>query len=424
MEKQKIPGMNFLREWKNKIKEKIDAKIHAHREASDERMRSDEMMSLSAKLRSHITRARLRTILLICAGVLLMGAVVIYTQVRVFHSYKILSSTERSDDSATHYVRLGKRTLKCNPNGVTCVNDSDAIQWNVTFTMQNPVTDICGKMVAVGDQRGQDVYIFDENGQVGHFQVEHTLMKIRVAAQGVVAAVLEDGEVTWVNVYDSQGSLLVEMRTSMSETGYPLDVDLSPDGQKMAVSYLTMDNSDIISKVAFYNFSSVGQNEAGNLVNEVEYTGSVVPQVSFLSGSYAVAVRDNGLTFFSGRQVPEQKTEITLGQEIISVFRSDDYVGIVTASDEEEQTHKYKMQLYRANGSKCGTRYFDMNYMDIAISGKKVLLYNDKNIVIYGTGGKKEAELTYESQILEMISAGGRRYDIITPDSTDRIKLR
>lgn len=421
MKKWEMPRIAFLGKWRDKIKERTDRR----RETSGNRMRSDEMMSLSVKLKTHLSKARLRTILLIGAGVLLIGIAVIYTQVRVLDGYRVLSSVERTDDETTSYVRLGNRLLKCNPNGVTCVNGSDVVQWNVTFTMQSPMVDTCGPMVAVGDQRGQDVYIFNKDGQVGHFEAEHTLMKVRVASQGVVAAVLEDGETTWVNVYDSQGTVLVKMHTSMSEPGYPLDVDLSSDGQKMAVSFLTMDNNDIISRIAFYNFSSVGQNESDNLVNSVEYPGKVVPQVSFLDNNYAVAVRDDGLTFFGGRQVPEQKAEITLQQEIVSLFQSEDYVGIVTLSDEEEPAHKYKMQVYRANGSKCGTRYFDMDYTDIAISGREILLYGNNEISVFSAGGKKEAELEYEKQILGMVKVGGlHRYEVITPDSTDRIKLR
>ena len=42
-----------------------------------------------------------------------------------------------------------------------------------------------------------------------------------------------------------QGTLLVKSKTTMNENGYPLDIDISADGQKLAVSYLTMDNKDV-----------------------------------------------------------------------------------------------------------------------------------------------------------------------------------
>lgn len=400
--------------------------LAVRREKAAEKMRSDEMQSLSEKLRLHKDQVRLRTILLAAAAIFLVCALVIFHHVRVFHGYRLQSSVERSDDTATEYVRLENRTLKCNPNGVTCVNDSNEVQWNVTFTMQDPVVDVCGSRVAVGDRSGREIYVFDKNGQVGRYETEYSLNKVRVASQGVVAAVLEDGENTIINVYDTDGNVIVTDKTSMSGgMGYPVDLDISSDGQKLMISFLGMNESNIVTTVAFYNFSSVGQSQSDHLVNSVEYEGHVVPQVSFLSNDYAVAIRDDGLTFFRGRQVPEQKGEITSEQEMISVFYSDDYVGFVTASDEEDQEHAYKMQIYRENGSKSGTCYFDMEYSEISASGDEIILYNSTDVEIYNAGGRKRAAFSYDKEITSIMNVSGfRAYEIITPQSTDRIRLK
>lgn len=419
-EKQTFPRIRFLEKWKDKISEKIDGV-----KTGKPGVQSDEMASLPSKLRALRQRVPLRIVLPAIAAIVLIGGVIVYSQIRVLRSYRILSSVERSDDSATGYVRLADRTLKCNPNGVTCVNDSNEVQWNVTFTMQNPVVDTCGSVVAVGDQRGQDVYVFDKDGQIGHFQTEYRLLRLSVASQGVVAAVLEDGELTWVNVYDSQGTIIVRIRTSMNELGYPLSTDLSPNGQKLAIAYLTMDNNDIKSQVAFYNFSSVGQNKTDHLVSEEEFPGTVVSEITFLNENYAAAFRDDGITFFSGRQIPEKKNEITVEQEIISVFHNEKYAGYVSASDEEEQKHKYKLQIYRANGSKCGTQYFDEDYTDIAAGDGEIILHGDSRIEIYAPDGSRNASVSYEKSIIDVIKIGGfHLYEIITRDSTDKIRLK
>lgn len=419
IKKIKLPRISFPGNWRENIKKRIESR----KEKAHADMQSDEMMSLSEKLKLHKSRVQLRTVIMAAVALAVIVGAVIYSRVRVFRHYTVVSSVERSDDAATSYVRLNNRMLKCNPNGVTCVNDSNEVQWNVTFTMQSPVVDVCGPTIAVGDQRGQDVYIFNKDGQVGHFEVEYTLMKIRVAEQGVVAAVLEDGEVTWINLYDSKGTLLVKSKTSMNENGYPIDIDISEDGKKMAVSYLTMDNKNVKTRVVFYNFSSVGQNQTDYQVNSEEYEATVVPTVRFLSDNYVVACRDNGITFFRGKQVPEQRAEVTVEQEIISIFYNDDYIGLITASDEEE--HKYKMQVYRANGSRCGTRYFDMDYSDIAIIDDEIIMYGLHDIEIYSADGRKTASLEYEKQILDMIKISGfRKYQIITQDSTDKIRLK
>lgn len=396
-----------------------------YKKKADQNMQSDEMLDLSSKLRLHKNKVRIRTAVILTIVLVASVGYGVYHHVKVYRHYTLVSGEERSDDNATQYVFLKKGCiLKCNPNGVTCVNKSNEVQWNTTFTMQNPILDICGTTVAVADQRGNEVYIFNENGLVGNFKVEYTLTKIRVAKQGVVAAVLEDGDVTWINVYDSQGNIIVKNKTSIGKAGYPLDMDISSDGLKMAVSFAGIQNQMLNFKVDFYNFSSVGKDQENNLVKEVEYENSVIPQVQFLGGGYAVVFRDDGVTVFSGKHVPEEKKNIAVEQEIVSTFYDDDYFGIITESDEEEQTHRYKMELYRKNGTKCFQTYFDMEYSEVKIHGEEVFLYNSSETMIYTTAGKLKYSAAYDKQISEVIPAEGLgKYMIITPDSVDIIKI-
>lgn len=420
-----IKGKQIRFSFLSKGKAKVDGIIDRIKEKSKRNMQNEEMMDLSLKLRLHQAAVRLRFIIIGSVAVILIAGLAVFNYVRVFHSYSVVNSVERSDDAVTEYIKVKKgRTLKCNPNGVTCVNDANEVLWNTTFNMQSLIVDSCGSTVVVGDQRGSSIYVFNEKGLLGNFEVEHTLMKVRVSKQGVVAAVLEDGETTWVNMYDTQGSVIVKNKTSMGGMGYPLDIAISSDGLKLIVSYLTTDKNNIKSCVAFYNFSSVGQAQLDYLVNSVEYEGHVVPEVCFLGNNRAVAFRDDGLTFFSGRQVPEEKNTIQIEQEMISAFCDDDYVGIVTASEENNE-HKYKLQMYRSNGGKSTTKYFDLNYTNIKVSDDEIIMHNSSEIEIYTVGGKKKFSAKYEKQILDVVQAdGSRKYTVVTQDSTDLIRIK
>ena len=75
---------------------------------------------------------------------------------------------------------------------------------------------------------------------MGKFTTEHSLTSVKVAKQGVVAVIMEDGEVTWVNVYDSEGNVIVKNKTSMGRnlqqrvllrirTSFPFDARMVPD---------------------------------------------------------------------------------------------------------------------------------------------------------------------------------------------------
>lgn len=429
MNSEKKTEFSIKDAWENAVSvitQKTGGFWEKGREKAENQMRSNEMLKLSVKLRLHKNKARVRTVLIGSIVLILAVGCGVYHHVRVFHHYTVISSKERSDDNATKYVVLKKGCiLKCNPNGVTCVNGSGEVQWNTTFTMQNPIVDVCGTTVAVADQRGSDVYIFNSKGLMGKFTTEHSLTSVKVAKQGVVAVIMEDGEVTWVNVYDSEGNVIVKNKTSMGETGYPISVDLSADGLKMAVSYLGLNHNNVESRIVFYNFSTVGQNQEGNLVNQVNLEGHIVPEVRFLENNYAVAFRDDGITIFRGNRVPEERSSIDIEEEIISVFDSDEYFGTITENMDEKHDEKYKLQVYRENGGSCFRAYFDMEYTNAEICDGEIVLYNNTEIRIYTTGGKLKFSASYEKPIIEIMPAsGGRNYTVVTQDSTDVIRIR
>ena len=61
------------------------------------------------------------------------------------------------------------------------------------------------------------------------------IVRAKVARQGVVAILLQDKDSNVLNIYNPYSnaeSLLVEIPTNVSEEGYPLDFDISPDGRK------------------------------------------------------------------------------------------------------------------------------------------------------------------------------------------------
>lgn len=57
------------------------------------------------------------------------------------------------------------------------------------------------------------------------------ILKARVARTGVVAAILQDNDKTWVDFYAKDGSLIAENQTRIDSPGYPVDIAVSPNGR-------------------------------------------------------------------------------------------------------------------------------------------------------------------------------------------------
>lgn len=98
-----------------------------------------------------------------------------------------------------------------------------------------------------------------------------------------------------------------------------MDVAVADNGVVMMIAYQYVDGSETTSYVAFYNFGEVGQNEDDRIVSGYTYEGVVVPQIQYL-GSSALALRDDGFTLYSGRQIPKETQTIKVEKEIVSTF--------------------------------------------------------------------------------------------------------
>ena len=71
--------------------------------------------------------------------------------------------------------------------------------------MSSPKLSVCGDYMAIGDVGANTVYIFNGSGTVGRLDLENPLQDLRVAGQGVVAAVLSDGASNQINLYNEAG---------------------------------------------------------------------------------------------------------------------------------------------------------------------------------------------------------------------------
>ena len=346
----------------------------------------------------------------------------IYHNMRVFQSYEVIKTSQRTDVTSTEFVEWKGKLLKYSSDGVVYMN-KDSIVWSSAYSIQTPIVHTCESMAVVGEQNGSQIYIYNtEEGQIGNFETLLPIKKVKVASQGVVAAVLEDGEVTWINLYDTAGNEIAKHRTSVIESGYPVDVAISPDGEKMAISFLRTTNGILNTRVVFYNFGIVGRSKTNHEVSSEIYENTIVPKIEYLTDKTAVAFRDNGFTVFEGSQIPEKQFETTFDQDIVSIFFDANTLGFVFQSDLSE--YRYKIQLYNLSGKKTMEQYIEEEFQDIKFSSGEIILHDTHTFSIYSKHGKKIFSGEYEDQIVDLMKISGfRKYLVITEGSMDQIRL-
>lgn len=361
-------------------------------------------------------------IFVVALAACIAGGFALYNSVHEFQDYVIVSSIPNEVSAGTQYRAAGKNLYRFNTDGISCVTRGNELKWSITYNMQAPIADICGNTMAVAEQQGNQIYVVDKDGLAGSFETLLPILKIRVSGQGVVAAVMQEDDVTWVNMYRADGTLITSDKTTIPDSGYPIDMDVSPDGEKLVVSYLKTNKGIISSEIVFYDFGQAGQSEDDHVIGRETFEETVMPEVYFISNSRAAAVSDHGYVVYRGAGAPKRAASVEFEEEIMGCFHDGKRIGFLFRGSTED--YNYHMELYNYSGRRRTSCDIDADFEEIKIENGQILMYSDEGCSIFTTSGRKRFSSGYEKEIADIFYFSEfRRYLIITRDSFDKIRI-
>lgn len=368
-------------------------------------------------------KALIRSGVTIAAVVAIVAGVFLFIQRRSYGDYKVVTRSEQEDTVSTKYMDMNGKVFRYSTTGASLVDTSQDTLWSSTYEMETPVADICNDTAVVYDQGGTSMVVFDKDGERGTISASYNIVKARVAGQGVVAAILDGGEDTWVNFYAKDGSLIAENQTRVDDPGYPLDIAVSEDGLIIMVAYQFVDGGTTTSYVAFYNFGTAGQNQIDNIVSGYEYEGVVVPQTAYLKDDVSVAFKDNGFVIYEGRQIPKESANVEVEEEIVSTFYDESHIGLVFRDDGKDKM--YTMKVYNTSGKELFQKSFNIPYTEIKMSGGQVVMYNASQICVISMQGVEKFNGTVdEGSINDFFKIGWNKYVLVLDNGVDVIKFK
>ena len=392
----------------------------------EKRQGTTKSIDYKEKIRSHKLTVFYRIVL----GILLIAAIaaflIIQWKNKVFSECVVVSSNPVTIVQGASVKNLGGYVLLYSKDGASCIDSKGNAVWNRTYEMQTPIVSICGQVVAIGDYNGRAIYVMDKNGTKGTVNTNLPLRSFCVSENCVVAAVLDDADVTRIYVYNANEDTetpIVESRATMDKSGYPVSISLTPNGKILAISYLYVDSGNMKSSVAFYNFGEVGKNEADNYVSGYDYLDTIIPYVQFMDNDTAFAVSDDRIVFFSGAERPTNIASNLLEEEVQSIYYNENYVGLVFINQSGESA--YRLDVYNASGSKVHSQLFDIEYTDIVFNKDQIIIYNDLDCQICSMQGVDKFTGEFEKNTSLVIPTSSTyKYIAVTTDSVDAIEMK
>jgi len=377
-------------------------------------------------LRDYGTRSkryrRNRAIILISLLVLMVvfGAVYLIRLFnRNYNDYEVMDRITNTEENLGGYLEYKGAVVRYSKDGAVAVDSKGNLLWNGSYEMTEPIADTCDDYVVIADRGGKQLHIFDRNGLAGSIQTNHTIIKVQVAEQGVVAVMMIDEDTSYLELYSKDGELLGEKINDMVKDGYPMDFSLSDDGKKIAATYLCVKNGEIVDNILFLNFGEVGQNYTDRTVGADIYDSAIIPRITFLDNDTVCAFKEDGLLIYSMEEMAEIFKTITLEGKIISVLHNEKYAGAVMENNEEK-----RLMLYDLKGSQVLDMAVDFDYDTVYLSGDEIIMFNDLSCVIYRTNGKEKFKYTFTTNISALYPINHLdRYFMVNPAEILEIRL-
>lgn len=408
----------MVNNMKDKKRNKTDNIVYMG--GSPEALKNNKEAAYRVRKQKNIKLAVLLVVIVIAA----VCAVVLLN--REYHGYKVQERNETQYENTAGYVQFCGNLLKYTPDGVSYIDANGNVVWTAGVNMKMPMAVTSGSYAAVADMSGNEVYIFSEEGQVSSLTMPYMICDVDIANQGAFAVVLESEKTNYVNLYDKNGDSIYEMQTTIGKSGYPLDITISNDGQKLFTSYINVSSGTAQNNLAAYNLGDVGQNaNADRMVGGYKLDGQVVPKVQFISNDTVAAFGTNSIKIYSMKEKPNEKAEIEFEGEIRSIFYNEDYIGFVQEEKSEDGESSYVMRVYDTKGNKKFTKNIEFTYDNIYASEKEIIVTGGVNCKIIRINGSIKFDGTLSGKILSMVPSGKKlSYVVVYDDATEIIKLK
>ncbi len=373
-----------------------------------------DLEAIKRKVRQHRRSVAGKWLTVIILAAMALGGTYLLVLNKGYTKVELAGSYEKNTSDTNNYAAFAGGIVRYSRDGIVFLDRRNQEQWIQSCQIQNPVIDVNEQAFAVADSGGNSILVFTEDGFKGEIETTLPIEKISVSNQGIVSAVLKNDSTPMIITYDAAGTILVEHQVNLNSTGYPIAIDMSADGMILQVSFLSTKGGILKSRVAYYNFGDEGKEQTDNQVSMDEYDNTIIPDVFFMDASTSVAVGDRSFAVYSGSSVPKRETEVSLNQEIRSVFHTDKYIGFVLMTEDKSG---YEVQLYNISGKMVMKRELSGEYSHVKMVDEEIIMFDGTRGCIISSTGVLRFKGDWGVQAQEIVPAAGiNRYMVVSDD--------
>ena len=339
-------------------------------------------------------------------SILTIAAILISTymlvEMQTYGTMRTIQEYGEAETDNSNFVKYADGILKYSRDGAAFLNKKGEEKWNQSYQIKKPFVTSNKEALVIGDQAGNDLYVFNKSGLRGEIHTNYPVEMAAVSENGIVSVLLRNGMSPQIICYDATGNVLVEHTASLSGIGYPIGMSLSADGTMLQVSYLCVADGVEATRVVYYNFKDGGTEKETYQVTEDVYKNTVMPTSFFVNNKKSIIVGDSSFV-------------------VQQVFYDDEYLGFVLKNVGEEES---ELRLYDMNGEQKISKKFVGEYSNISVSEGNVIMLDGKKCMIFSAWGVRKFDGEVEMNIKEVLPLTGiNKYLLVSNDGMEEVRL-
>lgn len=342
-----------------------------------------------------------------------------------YDSFSVEEIIRTENAGKTNYRKAFGGIISYNTDGVLLLDYSGNQKWNLSFEMQNPEIMCKPDYALVYDRQGTAIEILDKSGESARINTSYPISTACISNTGRVSVIMQRKDVANILTYDNKGEIVAEGEMHGGESGFPLALSLSDDGNSLVVSVLHLSEAVVKTDIVFYDFSEEGKKYEDNKLAVFTMVDEVAPVVGHVSDEKVLVAGTGTIKVYSAGREPKILTE-SFHKEIKSLVYNERYFAVVTEEKKESGEVVDVLSMYSVNGKERFSKEIDASYSKCEImSNDEIFMTDGKTGIIYTKHGVEKFNCLFDGELSSMIPAGGLRgYYLLESGALSKISLR
>ena len=322
----------------------------------------------------------------VCVGVFVLLLLYVFSIFYTYTDYTIKYETSMEDSEGTAYESFHNNIVKYNSDGAFLVTKGGELIWNESFDMSSPSIDIADDYLALYDRFGTKVCVMNDTGKRGEVSISGPILKACVADNGSVAALINERDVSFIEIRSLDGELIARGELHIESSGIPATIAFSRDGERLCVSSVSVQSGNLQTVISFYDFSSSGRDRKDNLVGTFSFADIVMPRIVFMSNGNLVAFGDREIALFNDSFEPKLKKEIFPSGSIDSIFYNQDHFGYIGPEVDSDGRTIKMLYTFGESGFSRLEKEIDDSYTNVyMLSSDDIVMLTEKVMILAGS---------------------------------------